>query len=252
MALDACPVADPPAGGSLVIRAGLARTFIIVVGLLRVAVPARAADEPVAGLVAPYLKARSDGTLGAVAAKAFAEPTRPNAGPAPQPSVSITLLPYSAALEAELDSVKSGLRDSLDGYVHAIARIETARVDYERALLGAGAGELVRTQMTDGQGMAQLGELPVGDWLVLAWREGGHLSKRFRLRDTEASKYPNISSNVTYSTVTLWRTRITVRAGETVEVTMTDRNVWLTAARQEGGTPITPQPRPQGSPNKRR
>jgi hypothetical protein len=235
-----------------VIRAGLARTFIIVVGLLLVAVPARAADEPVAGLVAPYLKARSDGTLGAVAAKAFAEPTRPNAGPAPQPSVSITLLPYSAALEAELDSVKSGLRDSLDGYVHAIARIETARVDYERALLGAGAGELVRTQMTDGQGMAQLGELPVGDWLVLAWREGGHLSKRFRLRDTEASKYPNISSNVTYSTVTLWRTRITVRAGETVEVTMTDRNVWLTAARQEGGTPITPQPRPQGSPNKRR
>jgi hypothetical protein len=235
-----------------VIRAGLVRTFIIVVGLLLVAVPARAVDEPVAGLVAPYLKARSDGTLGAVAAKAFAEPTRPNAGPAPQPSVSITLLPYSAALEAELDSVKSGLRDSLDGYVHAIARIETARVDYERALLGAGAGELVRTQMTDGQGMAQLGELPVGDWLVLAWREGGHLSKRFRLRDTEASKYPNISSNVTYSTVTLWRTRITVRAGETVEVTMTDRNVWLTAARQEGGTPITPQPRPQGSPNKRR
>ena len=223
------------------IRAGLVRTTIIVVGLLLVAVPGLAADEPVAGLVAPYLKARSDGTLGAVAAKAFAEPTRPNAGPAPQPSVSITLLPYSAALEAELDSVKSGLRDSLDGYLQAVARIETARVDYERALLGAGAGELVRTQMTDGQGMAQLGELPVGDWLVLAWREGGHLSKRFRLRDTEASKYPNISSNVTYSTVTLWRTRITV----------TDRNVWLTAARQEGGTPIVPQ-RPQGSPGKRR
>ena len=230
----------------------LVRTFIIVVGLLLVAVPALAADEPVAGLVAPYLKARSDGTLGAVAAKAFAEPTRPNAGPAPQPSVSITLLPYSAVLEAELDSVKSGLRDSLDGYLQAIARIETARVDYERALLGAGAGELVRTQMTDGQGMAQLGELPVGDWLVLAWREGGHLSKHFRLRDTEASKFPNISSNVTYSMVTLWRTRITVRAGETVEVTMTDRNVWLTAARQEGGTPIVPQ-RPQGSsPGKRR
>ena len=98
--------------------------MIAVAGLLLLAGPGLAADESVAGLVAPFLKARSDGTLGTVAARAYAEPTRPSAGPAPQPSVSVTLVPYSAALETELDAVKSGLRDSLDGYLQAVARIE--------------------------------------------------------------------------------------------------------------------------------
>lgn len=229
-------------------RAG--RGLIIAGGLLLLAGRGLAADESVAGLVAPFLSARGAGTLGTVAAKAYAEPTRPGAAPAPQPSVSVTLLPYSPAFEAELDAVKAGLRDSLDGYVQAVARIEGARVDYERALLEAGAGELVRTHLTDGQGAAEVADLPVGDWLVLAWREGGHLSKRFKLRETEASRYPNVSSNVTYSTVTYWRTRVTVRAGEAAAVMLSDRNVWLTAARQEGGTPVTPR-RPQG-PKQRR
>ena len=229
----------------------LGRALIAAGGMLVLAGPGLAADASVAGLVAPFLKAQSDGTLGTVAAKAHAEPIRPSAGPAPQPSVSITLVPYSVALETELDTVKAGLRDSLDAYLLAVARIEDTRVDYQRALLEAGAGELVRTQLTDGQGAAQFGDLPVGDWLVLAWREGGHISKRFKLRDTEASRYPNVPSNVTYSVVTYWRTRVTVRAGETAEVTMSDRNVWLTAARQEGGTPVTPQ-RPQGARKQRR
>jgi hypothetical protein len=233
------------------IGARIGRSLALTGVLLLLAGSGLEADEPVADLVAPYLRARSDRALGTVAAKAYAEPTRPNANPTPQPSVSVTLIPYSAAFEAELDAAKAGLRDSLEAYLQAVARIEDARVDYERGLLGAGAGELVRTQMTDAHGTAELGDLPAGDWLVLAWREGGHLSKRFKLRDTEASRYPNVTTNVTYSVVTYWRARVTVRAGETSEVTMHDRNVWLTAARQEGGTPVTPR-RPSGSGTKRR
>lgn len=227
------------------------RVLVLTSALLLLAGAGLEADEPVAGLVAPYLRARSDRALGTVAVQAYSEPTRPNANPTPQPSVSVTLIPYSAVFEAELDAAKAGLRDSLEAYQQAVARIEDARVDYERGLLGAGAGELVRTQTTDAQGTAQLGDLPAGDWLVLAWREGGHLSKRFKLRDTEASRFPNVTTNVTYSVVTYWRARVTVRVGETSEVTMHDRNVWLTAARQEGGTPVTPR-RPSGSGTKRR
>ena len=249
--MDARPVADPSAGSGLVIGAHLSRSLALAGALLLLAGSGLEADEPVATLVAPYLRARSDRALGTVAAKAYAEPTRPSANPTPQPSVSVTLIPYSAAFEAELDAAKAGLRDSPDAYLQAVARIEAARVDYERGLLGAGAGDLVRTQMTDAQGTAELGDLPAGDWLVLAWREGGHLSKRFKLRDTEVSRYPNVPTNVTYSVVTYWRVRVTVRPGETSEVTMHDRNVWLTAARQEGGTPVTPK-RPSGSGTKRR
>ena len=119
------------------------------------------------------------------------------------------------------------------------------------ALLEAGAGELVRTGLTDAQGVVLLADLPEGDWLVLAWQEGGHLSKKFRLRGPETAKFPDLPTSVTYSVVTFWRTRIAVRAGETTEVTFGDRNVWLSAARQEGGTPLPPRG-PAGSGNKRR
>jgi hypothetical protein len=221
-------------------------------GLLLLTGSGLAGEGDLAGLVEAYLKAHGARTLGTLLVRAHAEPTRPRAHPAPQPSVSVALLPYSPAFEAELDAVKAGLRDSLDGYVQAVARIEEVRVDYERALLAAGGGELVRAEVTDAQGSARLGDIPAGEWFLLAWQEGGHTSKRYRLRGHDAERYPNIPTNVTYSVVTYWRARVVVRPGETLEVTLTDRNVWMTAAREEGGTPIPPRQPPVGGSQKRR
>jgi hypothetical protein len=230
----------------------IAWAALAAVGLWLLTGSGLAGEGDLAGLVEAYLKARGAHAVGTLMVRAHAEPTRPSAQPAPQPSVSIALLPYSAAFEAELDVVKAGLRDSLDGYVEAVARIEEARVDYERALLAAGGGELVRGEVTDARGTAQLGDIPAGEWLLLAWQEGGHMSKRFRLREQDAKRYPNVRTNVTYSIVTYWRARVVVRQGETVEVTATDRNVWMTAARQESGTPVPPRRSPASGSQKRR
>lgn len=210
-----------------------------------------AADADLTELVGVYLKAGADRAPGVVAARAFLEPTRPTGAPAPQPDVSIVLLPYSPALEAELDEVKAGLRDSVESYGKAVTRVEAARVDYERSLVGAGGGGLVRSAVTDAQGAARVGDVPVGEWLVLAWREGGHLAKRFRLREQDAKRYPHVPSNVTYSVVTYWRMRVAVKPAETVEIGMSDRNVWMTAARQEAGPPAPARP-PAGGSQKRR
>lgn len=220
------------------------RAALAVAALSLVARFAAAGEPDVAGLVEPYLTARQDRLLGAVAVRAYSEPVRPNAGVVTQPSVSIALVPYSAAFEAELDAVKSGLRDSVDAYVQAVGRIEGARVDYQGGLVTASAGDLVRSATTDLHGTARLDDLPAGEWLLLAWYEGGHSSKRFRIRDQDTKHYPNVPTNVTYSVVTYWRTRVTVRAGETAEVAATDRNVWMTAGRQETGTPMAPPRRP--------
>jgi hypothetical protein len=212
----------------------------------------RGAERDLSDIVAPFLKARGEKAVGAVAARAYAEPTRPGASPTPQPSVSVMLLPYSAAFEAALDDVKAGLRDSLQAYTRAVARIEGARVDYENALLAAGGGELVRTEVTDDLGTARLGDLPAGEWLVLAWREAGHVSKHFGQRGLDAKAFPDVPTAVTYSVVSYWRARIAVRPGETAEFTATDRNVWMTAAREESGTPgSSPRP-PAGGTRKRR
>lgn len=222
---------------------------LVLAGLLVATAAALAGEGDLMGLVEPYLRTRA---LGALTTRAHAEPTRPDARPAPLPGVSVVLLPYSAAFEAELDAAKAGLRDSLDGYVQAVARIEDARVDYERGLLGAGGGELVRSEVTDGEGLARLRDLPAGPWLLLAWQEGGHVSKRFRLREQDTKRYPNVPTNVTYSIVTYWRARVVVREGETAEIAMTDRNVWMTAPRQEGGTPVAPRRSPASGGQKRR
>jgi hypothetical protein len=230
----------------------VALAALAAAGLLLLTGSGLAGEGDLAGLVEGYLRARDARALGTLSTRAHAEPTRPGAQPAPQPSVSVVLLPYSAALEAELDAVKAGLRDSLDGYVQAVARIEEARVDYERALLAAGGGELVRGEVTDAQGSARLGDIPAGEWFLLAWQEGGHMSKRFRLREQDAKRYPNVPTNVTYSIVTYWRARVVVRQGETVEIAMTDRNAWMTAARHEGGSPVPPRRSPASGSQKRR
>jgi hypothetical protein len=221
-------------------RAGL--IALALAGLLLSPGPGPAADVDLTDLVGAYLKAGAEQAPGAVAARAYVEPTRPTAAPAPQPDVSVVLLPYSAAFEAELDAVKAGLRDSVDGYARAATRIEATRVDYERALLAAGGGALVRSEITDAQGGVRVGDVPAGEWLVLAWREGGHMAKRFKLRDQDTKRYPHVPSSVTYSIVTYWRARVAVRPAETVEVAMSDRNAWMTAARQEAGSPAPPRP----------
>ena len=231
-------------------RAGL--VALALAGLSLSSGPGVAADVDLTDLVGAYLKAGAEQAPGAVAARAYVEPTRPTAAPAPQPDVSVVLLPYSAALEAELDAVKAGLRDSVDGYARAATRIEATRVSYERALLAAGGGALVRSEITDAQGGARVGDVPAGEWLVLAWREGGHMAKRFKLRDQDAKRYPHVPSNVTYSIVTYWRVRVAVRPAETVEIAMSDRNAWMTAARQEAGSPVLPRPPAAGGGSQKR
>ena len=229
-----------------------ARARLIALALLLSPIAGLAADADLTDLVRAYLKTGAEQAPGIVAARAYVEPARPTAGPSPQPGVSVVLLPYSAALEAELDAVKAGLRDSVDAYGRAVTRIETARVDYERALLAAGGGALVRSEITDPQGGARVGDVPAGDWMVLAWMEGGHTAKRFKLRDQDAKRYPHVPSNVTYSVVTYWRMRVAVKPSETVEIAMSDRNAWMTGARQEAGSPAPPRPAGSGKGSEKR
>src|SRR5258705_1341236 len=134
MALDARSMAHPaPRDGDLVrARAGL--VALALAGLLLSPGLGPAADVDLTGLVGAYLKTGAEQAPGGVAARAYVEPTRPTAPPAPQPDVSVTLRPHSAALEAEVDAVKAGLPDSADAYVQAASRIQTARGDYARAL----------------------------------------------------------------------------------------------------------------------
>jgi hypothetical protein len=219
------------------------RWALLLAGLLLAVGSGRAVGaDDLSHLVATYLKARAEQAPGAVSARAYVEPLQPTGVPTPRPDVSVVLLPYSAQLEARLDAIKAGLRTSVESYIRAAGRVETVRIDYERALVVAGGGALVRSEVTDAQGGARVGDLPAGDWLLLAWSEGGHLTKRFKLREQDARRYPGVPTSVTYSTVTYWRARITVLPAQSVEVTMSDRSAWMSAAREESGSPAPGRP----------
>ena len=49
----------------------------------------------------------------------------------------------------------------------------------------------------------------------------------------DAGRFDTAPKMTGYGAVSYWRMRIALRAGETTEVSLSDRSVWLTAVREE-------------------
>jgi len=224
------------------------RLVVLMVAALLAVLPASGqATGDLSALVAPYLAAQKQKAVGQIAGHAYAESPRRQAPPTPYAAVQVRLLPYSAQFEAQLDAIKSTSRDSLKLYGQAVSRFENVRVAYERALLDAGGGALVRDGVTDATGTVRLADVPGGDWLLVAWWETGHQRKTNKAeRRGGVDQYANVPVTVDYSTVTCWRQRVSVRAGETIDVSLTDRAVWLTGVREEVLTTTTGIPKNWG------
>jgi hypothetical protein len=183
--------------------------------------------------VSSYLAARDDRVTGDITGLARGDAARPEAPPVPYDGVSVMLLPYSAALDGELDAIKLHLRDSLKTYMDAVGAVSDARAGYEKVLLWAGGGELIRGEVTDSRGSVRFANLPAGEWLMLAWRTQLHPGKAPKTRKEETSAFRDQSVRTGYSTVSYWRMRLSIRPRETAEVDLNDRNVWLTAIRED-------------------
>lgn len=225
MALDARALADAAA------RAGLVKRRTILWLVLFLATPA-AAQGPGA-LVAPYLRGLEEHAVGEVEGRAHGEPRRPSDSPVPFDGVSVLLLPYTSEVDAKLDGIKGRLRDSLTSYLEAHADVTMARVDFERELIFAGGGELIRGAVSDSGGALRLVGVPAGEWLLLGWREEEHAVKGARPPSREGPGFRDIPTATGYAAVSYWRMRVSVRAGEVTVVDLSDRSVWLTAVRQE-------------------
>lgn len=209
-------------------------TAALVLGVSLVALVAAlpATAEDMKELVAPYLRARDAHAAGQVAGHAYGDPPRPSAAAAPYEGVSVLLLPYSNGLESELDGIKEHLRDSLRNYMSAAIDVTAARTAYERALLWIGGGELIRGEVSNPAGIVTLADVPVGDWLLLAWREEAHPAKVPRVKPKDVSGFRDMPIRAGYALVSYWRMRLQIRAGETTSVDFNDRNVWITAVRE--------------------
>ncbi len=198
------------------------------------------AAEDIGALVAPYLTGLSRALLGEVVGTARADAPTPTGPPVPYGAVAVMLVPYSAAFEQELDRIKAGLRDSLRSYADGAVRAVAAREAYERALLAAGAGELVRGEVSDVAGRFRFSGVPAGDWLLLAWWNVEHPVRGRRLQKREAGHFTDNPERVGSTAVMYWRMRLHVPASEVVAVTLSDRNGWMTGVREELRLPGSP------------
>jgi hypothetical protein len=188
-------------------------------------------------VLAPYLRAREEGRTDAVSGEAFAEPRSPTGPPTPYGEVSVLLLPYSFAFEAELDRIRGGLRESSLAYVEAAGRLRAAREAYEHELLFAGGGELIRGEVSDAGGRFRFAEVPAGSWLILAWREIPHGASARRIPGRDQGAFVGNVERLGYVAVEYWRQRVEVRPGEASQVRLHDRNIWATLVREEQRTP---------------
>ena len=183
--------------------------------------------------VSPYLRALEGSVVGQIEGRASGEPRRPSAPAQPYEGVSLLAFPYAADVDAHLDAIKRQQRDSITNYTEAHAEVTAVREAYERELLAAGAGELIRGAVSDATGKLRLEGVPAGEWLLLGWREESHAVKAARTLGKDAGRFATTPTMTGYGAVSYWRIRVSLRAGETTEVSLTDRSVWLTAMREE-------------------
>jgi hypothetical protein len=191
-----------------------------------------AVPDPTA-LVAPYLQARDSHSVGAVVGRATGDAARPSAAPLPYEGVSVILLPNSPELATELEGIRDHARDSLARYMEATADVMDSLAAYERALLAAGGGELIRGEVSDARGLVRLDEIPAGKWLLLAWRTQSHPGKASKIRRQDATAFHELTVSSGHSVVTYWVMPLVVQVGQTTEFDLNDRNVWLNGVRAE-------------------
>ena len=236
---------DPAAPGDGLL---LGRAAVFAAALLA-SIASAAAAADLGNLIAPYLAARERGAVGAVVGRAYEEPRRMGVEPQPYTAVSVLLLPGSADFEGELARIKAGWRDSPDRFVDADPKVRAALVAFERALLDAGGGALMKGEMTDGTGAFRVVDVPEGAWVLLAWQGTEKKQKPPPIGRNDAALYPNRPKVFGHTTVVYWLVPVDVTAREETQVRLHGRNEWLTAVREDrrmrgirsAATPNAPQ-----------
>ncbi len=225
MALDPQPLADAPSGA----RGMSARALAAAVVLLGSVVAAHGLDVD----SAPYRKAAAAGALGAVSGRAWEERRTLDAAEQPLAGTAVTLLPRSGVLLARLEEIRARARDSETVYRTSATAIRRAREAYEKDLWNAGAADLVQTTAVDGAGAFSVVDLPAGEWMLIATRSVFVHRPSSRSNPRERKTYLPRLRLIGYNAVSVWLRELTVAAGETRVVELSDRNVWFTGIEEE-------------------
>jgi hypothetical protein len=180
-----------------------------------------------------YREAASAGAVGTVTGHAREERRKPGDVERPLVGTVVTLVPYSPALLARFEEIRTHARDSANAYRASGRAIRLAREAYEKALWEAGAPDFVRASVVDATGGFRMEDLPAGAWLLIATRSVFVDRASPRIAKRERETYAPALRLRGFSTVSVWVRELTVSAGQTEDVELMDRNVWFTGIEEE-------------------
>lgn len=164
---------------------------------------------------------------GAVVGRAWQERRRPDRPDPPLHDTVVTLVPWSEAFLRRLDELRARSRDSIGAYRDATGAMRREREAYERTLWEAGAADLVRATLVDGDGVFAFDDVPAGEWLLFGWRSVFVDLPSVRVGRRDRSTFTGRERLDGYSTVTVWLRQISVGSGAREVVELTDRNAWF-------------------------
>ena len=173
------------------------------------------------------------GAVGTVTGHAWEERRKPDGVEQPLGGAVVTLVPYSPALTARLEEIRTRSRVSATAYGASARAIRLAREAYEKALWEAGAADFVRTSVVDAAGGFRVEDLPAGPWLLIVTRSVRVDKASPRATKRERETYAPALRLVGFNAVSIWVRELTVSAGRIEEVELTDRNVWFTGIEEE-------------------
>jgi hypothetical protein len=215
------------------------RSFVAGAAVLLMAVSGDGAD--VRTLVTAYESARKTGKLGTVQVRALASPNQPQGADRPLEGVAVALVPWSPELEARLEAIKAGSRDSVMRFAQTSEDVQAARRSWEGDLLAAGGGNLVMLEGTDAAGQARFTSVPAGEWLLLAGRrEVTADAKTVKPLVKDGGGFVGNADSLAHAAVSFWKRQVTVAPSSEVEVRLTDRGVWLTAVETDRRPAVDP------------
>lgn len=198
--------------------------FLALAAALATAVVAEALDLD----VERYRDAARRGEVGTVVGRAYEERRAPGAPDEPLAGVAVILLPRDDGLWTRLETVKRHARDSFRRYRSAAAEILRARDDAEDRLWRLGAPDLAPRTASDADGRVRLDGVPAGPWTLVASRSVLVARSTPRTGASDRLHFLPQPRLTGYYAVTVWLHDLTVRAGSSETVELTDRTPWFT------------------------
>lgn len=173
--------------------------------------------------------------LGTVAGRVYGEARRTGQAEQPLTGTRVTLVPDSTDLRGDLARARERARASPMAHAGSGGDVRGILDRFVRTLYAAGAGDLVRRTEVDDEGAFRFEQVPAGAWLLLASRTVSVERRTTSASRKERETFVLKPGFVGYDALSLWLRDLTVVAGETAVLELSDRGIWMTGIDERRG-----------------